>query len=536
MIPRIFTLLTAAVLLVLVASAAPTASSLFRDDPQVIDLPSAAARRLHANAYRCPWVVMVYNPHCGHCRNMKPKFAAFAASFKHDKPVLFGAISCVASANACHGLGIQTVPTFVTATFSGTKMELPEKVEKDPSVTYAIVPSFDSLETSINYLLASISLSPEDAAMCQNVKAHLVFTKSTRIQKAKTVSRRGDAFVQEERLFPQDIAGAAFLAMWDEVPMVRWTEDSRSTLTEFLNAIELALPALNTGSLRSVLANEQGHALDMEIWKAAVERANIPYKGSPTDVQWATCRGSTWDQRGLPCGQWALFHALTVNSPRGEAKKALDSVRSYVAKFFTCYECRQHFAAIPYTLTDAAGTDDDAILWLWEAHNSVNERLANSNDGSSDPKVPKVRWPTRALCTACFKTKADDVAYDRTEVARFLRKWYDWASIVTLGAPTEAAPTAMLQQINAETRGMSTRTGKPRARLDGLLEAGADVVMDNERHRQELRHASTLQGNQSTAWLVIFAAAGLVAIIVCRSLQRTKVPRPQPGWQRAQRG
>jgi thiol oxidase len=44
-------------------------------------------------------------------------------------------------------------------------------------------------------------------------------------------------------------------------------------------------------------------------------------------------------------------------------------------------------------------THDDAVLWLWRAHNKVNKRL--SKEPSTDPRFPKIAYPPADLCTEC---------------------------------------------------------------------------------------------------------------------------------------
>lgn len=51
-------------------------------------------------------------------------------------------------------------------------------------------------------------------------------------------------------------------------------------------------------------------------------------------------------------------------------------------------------------LRQALGSDGDAILWLWEAHNSVNARL--STEGGGDPRHPKQLFPSMRRCPYCY--------------------------------------------------------------------------------------------------------------------------------------
>ncbi|KAL0463494.1 UNVERIFIED_CONTAM: Sulfhydryl oxidase 2 [Sesamum latifolium] len=46
----------------------------------------------------------------------------------------------------------------------------------------------------------------------------------------------------------------------------------------------------------------------------------------------------------------------------------------------------------------------DFVLWLWDAHNKVNERLMKEEPslGTADPEFPKIMWPPRQICPSCY--------------------------------------------------------------------------------------------------------------------------------------
>ena len=95
--------------------------------------------------------------------------------------------------------------------------------------------------------------------------------------------------------------------------------------------------------------------------------------------------------------QTALTPKMTFRS-----KDALTIVSKFIQNFFSCEHCREHFTDMSRTL--AAGCilyDGDAVLWLWEAHNTVNRRL--KNDISSDPLYPKLPFPSQKRCPYCYK-------------------------------------------------------------------------------------------------------------------------------------
>ncbi|KZV50034.1 sulfhydryl oxidase 2 [Dorcoceras hygrometricum] len=157
---------------------------------------------------------------------------------------------------------------------------------------------------------------------------------------------------------------------------------------------------------------------------------------------WMFCRGSNNETRGFSCGLWVLLHSLSVRVDDGGSHVAFSTICDFIQSFFVCQECRQHFydmcsrqvlSCITISLvTHPFKKARDFALWLWDAHNKVNDRLmkeeAKVNTG--DPEFPKILWPPQLLCPSCYKTKSmkdDDkngVNWDRDEVYRFLVEYY----------------------------------------------------------------------------------------------------------------
>lgn len=74
----------------------------------------------------------------------------------------------------------------------------------------------------------------------------------------------------------------------------------------------------------------------------------------------------------------------------------------------------------------------DYALWLWRAHNKVNERLMKDEAslGTGDPEFPKVIWPSKQLCPSCYlnpgeKSKENSkIEWNEDEVFKFLVSYY----------------------------------------------------------------------------------------------------------------
>lgn len=140
----------------------------------------------------------------------------------------------------------------------------------------------------------------------------------------------------------------------------------------------------------------------------------------PRDLKWMNCRGSQSHYRGYPCALWTLSHTLTLltlpitqHMPTEQtttsstptmtfrSKDALNIMSQFIRIFFSCEHCREHFTEMSRSL-DAGHVlyDGDAVLWLWEAHNTVNRRLVR--DISSDPLYPKSMFPSPKRCPYCY--------------------------------------------------------------------------------------------------------------------------------------
>ena len=134
----------------------------------------------------------------------------------------------------------------------------------------------------------------------------------------------------------------------------------------------------------------------------------------PVSPEWSSCSGSLPRYRGYPCGLWSLIHTVTVISlslptsvqyrPTSlliSSREVLYGMVDFVRHFFSCEECRKHFTKLAVTLRRRPiSYDGDAILWLWEVHNIVNERL--KDESSTDPTHPKVLFPPHQVCPDCY--------------------------------------------------------------------------------------------------------------------------------------
>lgn len=158
------------------------------------------------------------------------------------------------------------------------------------------------------------------------------------------------------------------------------------------------------------------------------------------------CRGTVNGRRGYTCGLWTLFHFLTVQAASPEHKSNADplevlrAVHGFVKHFFGCSHCSQHFQEMAqHENIWNVKSNEEAVLWLWSAHNQVNKRLAG--DDTEDPAFPKLQFPTTEMCSPCHRvesTNDSSTQWDRDEVLNYLRHINAEANVSRYGVNGES--------------------------------------------------------------------------------------------------
>lgn len=149
-----------------------------------------------------------------------------------------------------------------------------------------------------------------------------------------------------------------------------------------------------------------------------------------TKHSWIGCVGSLPMYRKYPCGLWTMFHTLSVqasikNLTTFNGKQILETISGYVKHFFGCTECSEHFMNMVSTIKSNVSSLDDAVLWLWLAHNQVNQRLMG--DVTEDPAHPKILFPLKVHCDTCHQNGTDE--WNKTEVLKYLKNMYSAFSL-----------------------------------------------------------------------------------------------------------
>lgn len=104
--------------------------------------------------------------------------------------------------------------------------------------------------------------------------------------------------------------------------------------------------------------------------------------------------------------------------------RVLLAVSDYIHYFFGCNECSHNFQKMASTMLSEVSTFEESVLWLWRAHNKVNQRL--SGDLSEDPSHLKIIFPSREMCPLCYMSdnSSTNPKWREKEVLRFLVSFY----------------------------------------------------------------------------------------------------------------
>eukprot|EP00164_Ancoracysta_twista_P004366 GFYU01005885.1.p1 GENE.GFYU01005885.1~~GFYU01005885.1.p1 ORF type:complete len:548 (-),score=181.41 GFYU01005885.1:346-1989(-) len=207
-------------------------------------------------------------------------------------------------------------------------------------------------------------------------------------------------------------------------------ENILSALHTFLTAVSKSFPgAENRESISQLNAWVQekidsGEKVGFRDYKQHLSTLKIgDTEIADSNVHWKQCVGSHPYMRGYTCGLWTLFHTTVTRADVTSGNTALVAVKTYIEHFFSCTDCAEHFmmsaSAIP-----SVHTQEEATLWLWNKHNSVNNRL--KDDITEDPAHPKVQFPPYEFCPACRRVDEEtgEITWDKAEVLKFLYSRY----------------------------------------------------------------------------------------------------------------
>ncbi|XP_001993661.2 sulfhydryl oxidase 1 [Drosophila grimshawi] len=246
------------------------------------------------------------------------------------------------------------------------------------------------------------------------------------------------------KVYRADLEQAIDQLIHIELPKVRiFKGDNMMALRQFLNVLCLFSPLNVSGKLllqrlyEFVNGSTSGELTGMA-FQAQVQLLEGMQPKVFKARRYVGCIASGPFLRGFTCSLWTLFHYFTVQASKSlilPAGFVLGTVHGFVKHFFGCRDCVQHFMGMSERRKIfSVASRDEEILWLWEAHNEVNQRL--EGDITEDPKFPKVQFPTLSVCGNCQINSLHNTTWQRPQVLSFLKELYDGRNLSNYGLPT----------------------------------------------------------------------------------------------------
>lgn len=262
------------------------------------------------------------------------------------------------------------------------------------------------------------------------------------------------------RSFQADLEQAVKFSIFHEIPShSKITGEKFLALQKYLEIVSRYAPLGDNGlkflkELRDFVLKDNSE-LNGANFLVKANEVQAKYKPVFSSNNWISCHSKVDGLRRFPCSLWMLFHFLTVQSAESEQStdplEVLHAVYGYVKYFFGCRECSDHFQEMAkknkiWNVT----SKDNAVLWLWSAHNEVNVRLAG--DITEDPEHPKTIFPSIDMCQDCRKESSTNtvIDWDKTEVLWYLKRIHSMENVSRLGVDDESVLPSSIEQFRAK--------------------------------------------------------------------------------------
>ncbi|KAM8712935.1 hypothetical protein ACLKA7_013292 [Drosophila subpalustris] len=252
-------------------------------------------------------------------------------------------------------------------------------------------------------------------------------------------------------IYQADLEMAIRTILHNEVPKVNEISGERLlALQKFLTVLQSYNPLGTNGrQLVSKLKDfvvQFNQQLAGKVFEQELQRLETKFGPIYSANHFVGCTGSTPHLRGFSCSLWTLFHFMSVQAAGDEKAhdplEVLQAMHGYIKNFFGCTDCSEHFQAMAsrrkiWNVT----SKDEAVLWLWAAHNEVNQRLAG--DATEDPQFPKIQFPSASSCAQCRNTAASaskenvDINWNKDAVLSFLKNIHNPEFVQRYGVQRE---------------------------------------------------------------------------------------------------
>ncbi|CAM8953410.1 unnamed protein product [Rhodiola kirilowii] len=361
---------------------------------------------------------------CPACRNYKPHYEKVARLFNgpgaaHPGTVLMARVDCALKENSklCDNFSVTRYPMLLWGPPSKFGSGWQPKKDKSDLILIEDFRTADRLIAWINKQLGS-SYGLNDEKF-ENDQLLSVASDSEQITKAvydieEATSMAFDIITEHKMIKPE--TRGAMITFLQLLVAHHPSRRCRKGSAEILVNVDDIFPSTS-------IVNQDSNPYDnnvLEDFKICGKEVPIGY--------WMFCRGSKNDTRGFSCGLWVVLHSLSVRVEDAESQFAFKATCEFVHNFFICEECRQHFYEMCSSVSNPFTKARDYALWLWEAHNKVNQRLmkVEASLGTGDPKFPKIIWPPKRLCSSCssINSTTNGLEWNKDAVYNFLSDYY----------------------------------------------------------------------------------------------------------------
>jgi thiol oxidase len=380
---------------------------------------------------------------CPHCKHFVPAFTEIAAFYKVEGSIHIGAISCMDHVQ-CRRSGIKGFPTLMALNFNTKKLG-----ENKRSVGTHTV---QEVKDYINKLFEEKQINETgttkpSTSFHQTILSTSTTTSTTRNTSSNNPTKKAKPGEQErqeiweESTLPmnhttrlRDAASAFVFGLKQGIFMGReFLEDMElDALKEWLFVVSKTFPgSINRQIIQQLYEQTNTIAfLSFDQWEIilkewqqksqllfeqeqATRQVNDPNHQKLPEWQQISNLfqgfGADYTACALyTCGQWNLFHMMTMNPPSSEKDgqekrsdellvRVIAGIRRFMKYFFGCVQCRDHFLEYN-TLEMVKKIYNDPNKpralkrWLWEMHNAVNTRIRHPV------------WPKPQVCPTCGST------------------------------------------------------------------------------------------------------------------------------------
>lgn len=398
---------------------------------------------------------------CPHCKQFVPSFKELAAYYKEKGNIYVGAISCMDHVK-CRRVGIKGFPTLITLNFDKKNPKVENKRVVGTHTVQEVKDYVNSvfMEARVN----ETGTQPPSTGSAAGGAA-VAITTEPQVKPGEQLRKE----IWEESTLPmnqttriQDAGSAFIFGLKQGVFMGREVlEDVElDALKSWLKMVSQTFPgSINRQIIKKLTDHVEPIALlDFDTFDKIVnewQKTTVfdfefeESKRNFTDVtvpEWQRVsdlfvgQGNSYRSCALyTCGQWNMFHMLTMNPPETDARSAellvsvIASIRRFVKHFFGCVQCRDHF--LEYNTLERVKSISSAEnkplalkRWLWEMHNAVNKRVMHP------------LWPKPDVCPTC----GHEGNWELVEVDKWLGSAYAFREVIVppmTEAPKTAAPT-----------------------------------------------------------------------------------------------